>query len=141
MRTILKEELTWVANPETVNVEYYVTTDGKEFKNREDANHHQKLINIKSVGFSNELPENVVYHYIESLDDLKILTNEKFIKLRSHYIETYTFPCWIGIQTKYDYDYGDEYEIYDISELKEEMKKTTESYKRLLNEVTEEELN
>lgn len=139
MKVIIKEESTWVAKPETVNVEYYVTTDGKEFRSKEDANHHQKLLNIKSVAFSNELPENVVFHYIESLDDLKLLTSEKFIKHSMHYIETYQFPCWIGIQTKYDYDYGDTYEIYDISELKEEMKKTVDSYKRLLSEVTEEE--
>ncbi|WP_336761285.1 hypothetical protein [Paenibacillus sp. USHLN196] len=62
MRVIIKEESTWVAKPKVINVEYYVTTDGKEFKSKDDANHHQKLINIESVGFSNELPDNVVYH-------------------------------------------------------------------------------
>ena len=137
MKKISKRETVWMSKPETVEIQYFVTSDGREFKNEERAVKHQMLLNIESVYLDNELPEHVTFHNIKSLDEVRLLTDKYFMEENKEYLETLPLPAWVGIEAYFDHD-CDSYNLHKIEDLKQSMSKTFESFNNLLSVVNNE---
>lgn len=92
------------------------------------------MLNIKSVRFDNELPDNVVFHNVKSLDEIRLLTNKYIVEANKEYLESIPLPAWVGIESDYDHD-CDTFYIHKIEDLKQAMSKTIESFNKLLKEI------
>lgn len=122
-----------------VEIDLYITSDGKEYELEKEAKAHEERLGVTSLGLNNYIPESLSVHYVRNMDELRSLVLDDYEnKLNDiEQISDTMLPGWIGIKSIDYYGYGDEHFYYDIAQLTEAVDKTNESYKSILEKMSQ----
>lgn len=134
MKTIIKKETKYISKPQEVEVLYYVTNDGREFLDKEDALAVDKLNSIPKKAHTNSHTSRHYgsWYYFKSIEELAMVVPKEVLESEiEDETENLIFPSWLLVTEDEDYSYNKTYYyLHTVDKIREDLMKS-------LNEIPE----